>query len=232
MTDAVQPNSQLASEVAEAEARAEVLLTDPGLLRRYVEASRDLGLVGEERNVAILKLALVSRVLERPVNVVVKGPSSGGKNFLIETALRLEDRSAYEELTVASEKYLAYTDTDLKHRFIYMPEAAVMGGWGAVGLSIMRSLIWGNRVSIGTVETKQGSRRVEVKRKGRRASLSPRRALWSGRWRRGCWRSKWLTLRPRPELSSAASPVARTGAGPAWTRRPGRPYPAASALLP
>lgn len=156
MTDAVQPNSQLASEVAEAEARAQVLLADPGLLRRYVEASRDLGLVGEERNVAILKLALVSRVLKRPVNLVVKGPSSAGKNFLVETALALEDRSAYMEITVASERFLGYVDTDLKHRFIYMPEAAGMGGWGPVGLSIMRSLIWGNRVSIGTVETKQG----------------------------------------------------------------------------
>ena len=45
---------------------------------------RGRGVVGEERNAKLLFLALVTRFLKRPVSVAVKGPSSGGKSFLVE----------------------------------------------------------------------------------------------------------------------------------------------------
>ena len=41
---------------------------------------------GEVRTAKLLYLALTSRVLERPVSVAVKGPSSGGKTYLSTSA--------------------------------------------------------------------------------------------------------------------------------------------------
>ncbi len=157
-----QGNHTVASDT-EVEAESQALLADPGLLRKYVQAAHIRGLVGEDRNLATMKLALTSRSLDRPVNVAVKGPSGSGKNHLVEAALALEDPSAYYELNTASERYLAYaTDIDLRHRMVYMPEAAGMGGWGPVGHSIMRSLTWSNRVSLGTVD--RGAKGLQARR--------------------------------------------------------------------
>ena len=41
-----------------------------------------VGLVGERRVAKLLYLAVTSRLLDRPVSVAVKGPSSGGKSFV------------------------------------------------------------------------------------------------------------------------------------------------------
>ncbi len=53
----------------------------PDILDRVATDLRRGGLVGEDRTTKLLYLALTSRVLDQPVSVVVKGPSSGGKSF-------------------------------------------------------------------------------------------------------------------------------------------------------
>jgi hypothetical protein len=56
------------------------LLRSPDLLKRYFDVLRRSGLVGEERNAAVLLIAGISRLLDRPLNLIVKGHSSAGKN--------------------------------------------------------------------------------------------------------------------------------------------------------
>ncbi len=62
-------------------AREELIL---GAFLKSVKAS---GLAGEERNAAMIFLALTSRLLRAPVSLALKGPSASGKNFTVERVL-------------------------------------------------------------------------------------------------------------------------------------------------
>ena len=57
--------------------------------------------IGEDRNAQLLYLALVSRLLDTPVSIAVKGPSSGGKSFTVESALAFFPDDAYYALSDA-----------------------------------------------------------------------------------------------------------------------------------
>jgi DNA primase len=65
------------------EENARELLRDPMLLSRFLETIHALGCVGEEDNKILLLLAITSRILEKPVSVLVKGDSSAGKSYLV-----------------------------------------------------------------------------------------------------------------------------------------------------
>jgi hypothetical protein len=95
------------------------------------EFSRDLEqcrLVGERVNAEILYLALVSRLLDKIVSVAVKGPSSGGKSYLVKLVMNFFPESAYCRFTAMSEKTLLYTEEPLSHRHIILSEAAGLSG--------------------------------------------------------------------------------------------------------
>ena len=85
-------------------------------------------MVGESRVAKLLFLIVVSRFLDRPVSAAVKGPSSGGKSYLVESVLRFFPESAYYALTAMSDRALAYSEEPLSHRFLVLYEAAGMGG--------------------------------------------------------------------------------------------------------
>jgi hypothetical protein len=104
------------------------LAESPDILSEF---SRDLErcrLVGERVNGEILFLALVSRLLDKIVSVAVKGPSSGGKSYLVKLVLTFFLASAYCRFTAMSEKTLLYTDEPLSHRHIILSEAAGLSG--------------------------------------------------------------------------------------------------------
>lgn len=118
------------------------------------------GMVGELRIAKLLYLAVTSRHLDRPVSMAVKGPSSGGKSFTVEQVLRFFPASAYYERTAMSEKVLAYTEVDLRHRFIVIYEAAGMGEFSSY---LIRSLLSEGRIDYEVVERKKeqfGTRRI------------------------------------------------------------------------
>jgi hypothetical protein len=103
-------------------ARSADILTD---LSRDLEACR---LVGERTNAEILYLALVSRLLDKIVSVAVKGPSSGGKSYLVKLVASFFPDTAFCRFTAMSEKTLLYTDEPLSHRHIILSEAAGLSG--------------------------------------------------------------------------------------------------------
>jgi hypothetical protein len=69
--------------------KAESLLGDPMLLHRAMVTVGERGVTGEERNRLVLYLGGVTKDLDRPVSVLVKGPSSSGKSNLVREVLRL-----------------------------------------------------------------------------------------------------------------------------------------------
>jgi hypothetical protein len=124
-----------------------------------------LGVVGERRGSKLLYLALTSRLLDRPVSVVVKGPSSGGKSYVTESVLKLFPPSAFYALTAMSDRALAYSNEPLKHRHLVIYEAAGMTGDFATYL--IRSLLSEGRLRYETVEkTKDGLQPKVIEREG------------------------------------------------------------------
>ncbi|MEW6386324.1 MAG: hypothetical protein AB1491_02250 [Thermodesulfobacteriota bacterium] len=140
------------------------LLQRPNLLKELEMALRRRGLAGQEREAKIIYLAVTGRGLKGKVmvNVVVKGPSSGGKSFLVEVVLEFFPPSAFYALSAMSEKALAFSQEPLAHRFLTIYEAAGLGSDFAQYL--MRSLLSEGRVAYETVEKINGRlvpRRVE-----------------------------------------------------------------------
>ena len=60
----------------------EQLAREDRILDRFARTLEQSGVAGESRVLKLLYLALTSRLLEKPVSVAVKGPSSGGKSYL------------------------------------------------------------------------------------------------------------------------------------------------------
>jgi hypothetical protein len=159
--------------LAEAQARstAEAWTACDGIAKRdrileaVAEAYRAAGAVGETRTAMTLYLALTSRFLSRPVSLAVKGPSSGGKSFTVETVLRLFPPEAVHCVTAISDRALAYTEADLRHRFLVVFEAAGMAGEFASYL--IRSLLSEGRLVYEFVEkTPTGMKPGRIEKEG------------------------------------------------------------------
>lgn len=112
--------SQSMSE--EKRSRALQLAKRPDLLFRIKQLLEDMGLVGEALNGLLLYLALTSRLLSKPISVIIKGDSSSGKSYLVKLVLDLFPPDTYIELTGLSPKALIYLDEDFKHRFLIIYE--------------------------------------------------------------------------------------------------------------
>jgi len=140
-------------EAQEARCKAGELLNCPDILARFAELCQQMGLVGEDRTAKLLYLALTSRLLEKPVSVCVKGPTAGGKSFVVETVLRAFPDSAYYELTSMSERALAYSQEPLSHRFLVLFEMA--GLTSDFGTYLMRTLLSEGCIRYETVEKTQ-----------------------------------------------------------------------------
>jgi len=145
------PFDDVAREEAEQAARqafaeAEPLAELPDILSAFGDAVKQAGLVGEQRNAKLLYLALTSRVLEKPVSMVLKGRASGGKNFTVETVLKFIPDSAIYELSGASALALNFSEEPLAHRFLYFAEATGLGERDSKLNAMLRTLMSENRL--------------------------------------------------------------------------------------
>jgi len=137
----------------------------PNILERFAAKLAQSGVAGEARIAKLLYLAVTSRLLQRPVSIALKGPSSGGKSHVVERVLSFVPESAYYALTAMSERTLAYSEEPIKHRFLVIYEAAGMSGEFATYL--MRSLLSEGRVRYETVEkTSEGMKPRLIEREG------------------------------------------------------------------
>lgn len=121
--EALEPKSE-AVELSEAEtAEALELLRSPDLLARILEDFESCGVVGEETNKLMGYLASTSRLLERPLAVVVQSSSSAGKSALMEAVLALlpaEQQVKYSAMTGQSLFYMG--ETNLSHKILAIVE--------------------------------------------------------------------------------------------------------------
>jgi hypothetical protein len=125
----------------------------------------ELGLVGERRTAKLIYLAVTSRLLDRPVSIAVKGPSSGGKSFVVESTLKLFPPEAFYALSAMSDRALAYSSEPLQHRHLVIYEAAGMASEFATYL--IRTLLSEGRLRYETVEkTKDGLTPRLIEREG------------------------------------------------------------------
>ena len=102
--------------------RAMGLLRSPNFFPLLLEAVEKEGLVGEQRNALVLFIIAVSRLLPRPLNALVKGQSSSGKNWLVGRVLRLLPKNKVREITSSSDTAWNYEGSSFKHRIVYIPE--------------------------------------------------------------------------------------------------------------
>jgi hypothetical protein len=130
---------------------AKALLADPDLLAHLGTAIRASGYAGDLHNPNLLYLALTSRVTKRPINVLVSGLSSAGKNFLVDTVVAFFPSAAAYVMGAMSERAPIYTDADFQHRHVVISEAAAIHRDG-IGALIMRCLVWGNQLDYEVTE--------------------------------------------------------------------------------
>jgi hypothetical protein len=122
-------------------------------------------LVGEIANAKLLYLAMTSRLLEKIVSVVVKGPSSGGKSHLVKLVASFFPESAFWRFTAMSERTLLYTEELLSHRHLILSEAAGIGG--DLQEYIIRTLLSEGFLEYEFVEkTPEGMRSRKIRKEG------------------------------------------------------------------
>ena len=99
------------------------LLQSPNLLTRIVADFEACGVVGEQTNKLVGYLAAVSRLLERPLAVLIQSSSAAGKSSLMDAVLACvpeEARVKYSAMTGQSLFYMG--ETNLKHRILAIAE--------------------------------------------------------------------------------------------------------------
>jgi DNA primase catalytic core len=109
------------SETEQAEALA--LLKDPDLMARILRDFEALGVVGEEPNKLTGYLAAVSRLLDRPLALLIQSASAAGKSSLMDAVLDLvpeEDLVRYSAMSGQSVFYMG--DKGLQHKILAIAE--------------------------------------------------------------------------------------------------------------
>jgi hypothetical protein len=101
-------------------------VADQDILGKLVGHLGVCGLVGETRNAKLVYLAVASQVLGDPVSLVMKGLSSSGKSFTVETVLRFVPEDALIVMTAMSEHALIYLKEEFAHRTLVLYEATAL----------------------------------------------------------------------------------------------------------
>ena len=108
---------------AEEQAEALALLRDPRLIERVLSDFELCGVVGEETNKKVSYLAAVSRLLDRPLAVVLQSSSAAGKSSLMEAVLDFMPEEQREEYSAMTGQALFYMgQKNLKHKILAVAE--------------------------------------------------------------------------------------------------------------
>jgi DNA primase len=115
----------VATLTPEEKAEALAWLRAPGLIARLREAFRRAGVVGEATNTLLGYLCCVSRLLDKPLAVILQSPSAAGKTTVMDSILAFfpeESRVKYSAMTGQSLFYMG--DFDLRHKILAIVEEA------------------------------------------------------------------------------------------------------------
>jgi len=104
------------------QAAALTLLRDPTFLFEVGQQVGTAGVVGERQNRLVLYLACLTSSLEKVVSILVKGPTSTGKNNLTKAVLSLIPPERVLTRSSLSKKALVYGGTELSGTILYLVE--------------------------------------------------------------------------------------------------------------
>lgn len=99
------------------------LLKDPNLIARIRADFVRVGVVGEETNALTGYLACVSRLLDRPLALIIQSSSAAGKSAMMDAVLALMPEGAQVRYSAMTGQSLFYMgEADLKHRILAIAE--------------------------------------------------------------------------------------------------------------
>ena len=99
------------------------LAQSPDLMDRVVSQVQSLGVVNESELIKLTYVGATSRILQNPINILIKGASSGGKSFTALHTLKLIGQDFVNELTSSSALSLVYDTSPLAHTVMLIFEA-------------------------------------------------------------------------------------------------------------
>ena len=137
----------------------------PDLLERVVKQVQSMGVVNEDDVIKLVYIAATSRVLDRPINPLLKGASGGGKTITATRTLDLIGTDFVNYLTSSSALSLVYDDRPLAHTVLVIYEAnQLQADENSMFSMLLRTLISEGRIVHQTTVEDPGSqtgRRVE-----------------------------------------------------------------------
>jgi len=104
------------------EVEAKAVMSNKNILDEFVSDMRSVGFVGESQNLKLGLLVSVSRLLDKPLSVIVQSSSGSGKSHLLNTICSItppESVIFMSKLTPSSLYYMP----DLRHRLLCVDEA-------------------------------------------------------------------------------------------------------------
>jgi hypothetical protein len=147
------------------------LAEDPDLINRVVRQVQFMGVVNEIDVIKLIYIAATSRVLDRPMNPLLKGASGSGKNFIMTRTLDLIGPDFVTYLTTSSALSLVYDTRPLAYTVLVIYEAnQLQADENSVFSMLLRTLISEGRIvhqtSIEDPSSPTGRRVVQIVREG------------------------------------------------------------------
>lgn len=131
-------------------AEAARVLESPDVLALVDAYVRATGFAGDTHAPRLVYLALTSRLLERPTNLFLAGPSAGGKNYTVRVVCPLFPAEAYYAIAGMSPLAVMYSPESFAHRVLIVAEASAFHEDG-IGASLLRGLAWDAELKYDTV---------------------------------------------------------------------------------
>lgn len=139
----------LATMPEEAREQASAILNDPELIRHVLDDVSTLGVAGEKELAASIYLTGTSRLLLRPLAIIVQGPSSSGKSYVIEKTAALFPPETVISATQITPQALFYMPKgSLVNRFVVAGERSrIQDDEHAEGTRALREMLSAQKLS-------------------------------------------------------------------------------------
>ena len=134
-------NTSPVRTVDELRADAQPIIETSDVLAMVQKAIESSGYAGNANPVLLVYTAASSRLLEKPINAQVIGPSASGKSFCIDAALRMIPDEATIKMTASSPKAIIHGSDDLRHKMIVLKEIDSIVGLEGNAASLIRSIV-------------------------------------------------------------------------------------------
>jgi hypothetical protein len=130
---------------------AKDLWQHPNKLVLLDDIVKQQGFAGPTNLPRLSYLVLLTALTDHPVSMAVKAPSGAGKSYGFNKGKQFIPPKAYEQFEGMSEKALIYLDLDLKHKHLFIGEAAGLAEGN--GRTLLRQLLSEGSVRYATVQS-------------------------------------------------------------------------------